>query len=326
VHNFIKACPACQTQGKPSVRDHWPLTPIIPIGLFAKWGIDFIGPISPASRATRSRYIILATDYASKWVEAKATRKNDGKTAGQFLYECVLMRFGAPWELVSDRGKHFINEVIMGIVKQHQIQHRLTTPYNPKANGLTEKANGLVCTILKKIVEVHKTDWDRKLQSAVHAYNTNEKGTTGKSPYFLVYGQDPLTPLELELKTQRTFEEPEPESFLEDRFEYIADLEAERELALEQNEKIQLKRKRRFDRRIRFDPVYEGDSVLLYDSRHKNFPGKLHISWMGPFNVISVFDNGSLQLATLEGEALPTRTNGSRVRKFYDLKDFFEDV
>jgi hypothetical protein len=81
-----------------------------------------------------------------------------------------------------------------------------------------------------------------------------------------------------------------------------------------------------FDRRIRFDPVYEGGSVLLYDSRHKNFPGKLHISWMGPFKVISIFDNGSLQLATLEGEALPTRTNGSRGQKFYDLKDFFEDV
>jgi hypothetical protein len=231
-----------------------------------------------------------------------------------------------PWELVSDRGKHFINKVIKGIVKQHQIQHRLTTPYNPKANGLTEKANGLICAILKKIVEVHKTDWDRKLQSAVHAYNTAVKGTTGKSPYFLVYGQDPLTPLELELKTQRTFEEPEIENFLAEILDFIADLEAERELALEKTVDGQQERKKRFDTRIRFDPVYEGYSVLLYDSWHKNFRGKLHISWMGPFKVTSVFDNGSLQLATLEGEALPTRSNGSRVRKFYDLKDFFEDV
>jgi hypothetical protein len=134
---------------------------------------------------------------------------------------------------------------------------------------LTEKANGLVCAILKKIVEVHKTDWDRKLQSAVHAYNTAVKGTTGKSPYFLVYGQDPLTPLELELKTERTFEEPELESFLEDRLDFIADLEAERELAHEKTLDVQHERKKRFDRRIQLYSVYEGDSVLLFDSRHK---------------------------------------------------------
>jgi transposase InsO family protein len=89
---------------------------------------------------------------------SKANPENDGNIVGQFLYECVLMRFGAPWELVSYRGKHFINELIKGIVKQHQIQHRLTTPSNPETNGLTKKANGLVCAILKKIIEVHKTD------------------------------------------------------------------------------------------------------------------------------------------------------------------------
>jgi hypothetical protein len=136
-----------------------------------------------------------------------------------------------------------------------------------------------------------------------------------------VYGQDPLTPLELELKTERTFEEPELEGFLEARLDCVADLEAERELALEKTLDVQQERKKRFDRRLRFDPVYEGDSVL-YKGLHKNFPGKLHISWMGPFKVMSVFDNGFLQLATLEGETLSTRTNGSRVRKFYDLKDF----
>ena len=208
VHDYIKTCRSCQFQGKPTVRNHWPLTPISALGLFVKWGIDFIGPISPVSAGARNRYIILATDYASKWVEAKATKKADGRTAGQFLYDHILMRFGAPWELESDRGKHFLNEVIRAIVEQHQMRHRLTTPYNPKANGLTEKANGLVVAILKKIIEVHKTDWDRKLQSAVHAYNTKIKQTTGKSPYYLVYGQDPLAIVEWEIPTDRTIENP----------------------------------------------------------------------------------------------------------------------
>jgi hypothetical protein len=203
----------------------------------------------------------------------------------------------------------------------------LATPYNPKANGLTEKANGLVCKVLKRIIEAHKTDWDRKLASAVHAYNITSKQTTERSPYFLVYGQEPITPVELDVVTARTMEEPLSleEMFMENRLGQIEDLEVERDIALERTEKVQQQRKEKYDKKIRLEPVEKGDSVLLYDSRHQKFPGKLHISWMGPFQVFEVYDNGSLQLATMQGELLPTRTNGTRVCKYHDLKEYFKD-
>ena len=108
-----------------------------------------------------------------------------------------MMRFGHPLELVSDRGNHFLNDVIFNITS------RKTTPYNPKANGLTERANGIVGKILNKMVSAHKTDWDRKLPSAVHVYNTSEKWTTSKSPFFLVFGQGAIHGVELEVKTLR---------------------------------------------------------------------------------------------------------------------------
>ena len=71
---FVGRCDQCQRTGAPSFRNHWPLTPIIPLAPFEKWGIDFIGPIDPRS-ARKRRYIILATDYATKWVEARTTVK-----------------------------------------------------------------------------------------------------------------------------------------------------------------------------------------------------------------------------------------------------------
>jgi hypothetical protein len=122
-------------------------------------------------------------------------------------------------------------------------------------------------------------------------------------------------------------EEPLPleEGFLEDRLGQIEDLEVEHSMALERTEKIQERRKERYNKRIRLEPVNKGDSVLLFDSRHQKFPGKLHISWMGPYKVLDVFENGSLQLGMLEGEPLPTRTNGTRVRKYHDLKEYFKD-
>jgi hypothetical protein len=104
----------------------------------------------------------------------------------------------------------------------------------------------------------------------------------------------------------------------------IKDLEVERQLALDRTEQVQEQRKQRYDERIRFEKVYKGDTVLLYDSRHHKFPGKLHIAWMGPFQVLEVFDNGLLQLGTMEGEALPTRTNGSRIHKFHDFWEYFK--
>ena len=104
-------------------------------------------------------------------------------------------------ELVSDRKKHFLSDVIVNITSKYLIKHWKTIPYNPKTNGLMEQANGIVGKILNKMVSVHKMDWDQKLPSAVHAYNTSEKKTKGKSPYFLVFGQTTLYGIEMEVET-----------------------------------------------------------------------------------------------------------------------------
>jgi len=142
VRTFVNNCDQLQRTRAPTFRNHWPLTPIIPLAPFEKWGIDFIGPINPAS-ARKKRYIILAIDYATKWVEARALRRNDVLTAASFLFEEIMMRFGHPLELVSNRGTHFLSDVIENITSTYQIKHRKTTLYNPKANGLTKRANGL---------------------------------------------------------------------------------------------------------------------------------------------------------------------------------------
>jgi hypothetical protein len=106
------------------------LTPIIPLAPFEKWGIDFIGPISPVS-SQKKRYIILATDYATKWVEARATRKNDAKTSALFFFEEIMMRFGHPLELVSDRGTHFLNDVIV----DHKVSYQTPKDHSLQSEG-----------------------------------------------------------------------------------------------------------------------------------------------------------------------------------------------
>ena len=323
VKAYVRACDQCQRTGAPSFRNHWPLTPIIPIAPFEKWGIDFIGPIKPIT-GRRRRYIILATDYATKWVEARATRRNDANTAAEFLFEDIMMRFGHPLELVSDRGTHFLNDVIADITTKYLINHRKTTPYNPKANGLTERANGIVGKMLNKMVSAHKTDWDEKLASAIHAYNTSEKKTTGRSPYFLVFGQEVLHGIEMEVETYRVLAARYGNRIPDSEFRLLAieDLEEVRRDALEQTKKVQALRKEEFDEKVPTSHgIEEGGMVLLYDNRYKEFPGKLHTRWMGPFKVTQIFPNGSLQLEDLQGNWLDTRVNGSRVKRYEQEAD-----
>jgi hypothetical protein len=79
---------------------------------FMKWGLDFIGPIKPTRRLTRNKYILVAIDYAIKWVEAKALVTNIAVVKAKFLYEYILIKFGCPLTIVTDQGVHFINDTI----------------------------------------------------------------------------------------------------------------------------------------------------------------------------------------------------------------------
>jgi hypothetical protein len=118
VKNFVDSCNQRQRTGAPSFRNHWPLTPIIPLAPFEKWGIDFIGPISPVS-SQKKRYIILATDYTTKWVEARATRKNDAQTSASFLFEEIMMKRNA---LSQRRNCGFDHKVSYQTPEDHPLE------------------------------------------------------------------------------------------------------------------------------------------------------------------------------------------------------------
>ena len=88
---------------------------------FAKWGIDFVGPIKPPSKSSRAQYILIGIDYLTKWVEAKATLRNDACTTAKFLFENIFTRYGLPLEIVSDQGVHFVNEVIEFLLAEFMV-------------------------------------------------------------------------------------------------------------------------------------------------------------------------------------------------------------
>ncbi|GJY76121.1 reverse transcriptase domain-containing protein [Tanacetum coccineum] len=133
-HDFVTRCDICQRQGKISQRDEMPQNSIQVCEIFDMWGIDFMGPF-PSSRG--NKYILVAVDYLSKWVEAKALPTNDARVVCKFL-KSLFARFGAPRAIISDRGTHFCNDQFAKVMLKYGVTHRLSTAYHPQTSGQVE--------------------------------------------------------------------------------------------------------------------------------------------------------------------------------------------
>ena len=107
-----------------------PHQPILSLEPFQKWGLDFVGPFKPtATRTGNIKYIIVATDYCTKLVEAKALRNNTAASMAKFICEHLWCLFGCPIELISDQGAHVLNQIIRELTTHYAVVHKKSTPY-----------------------------------------------------------------------------------------------------------------------------------------------------------------------------------------------------
>ncbi|GJX08591.1 reverse transcriptase domain-containing protein [Tanacetum coccineum] len=177
--NLVKHCDACQRQGKISQRDEMPQNAIQVCEIFDLWGIDFMGPF-PSSRG--NKYILVAVDYLSKWVEAKALPTNDARVVCKFLKN-LFARFGTPRAIISDRGTHFCNDQFAKVMAKYGVTHRLSTPYHPQTSGQVEVSNRGIKRILERTIGENRASWSDKLDDALWAFRTAYKTPIGCTPY-----------------------------------------------------------------------------------------------------------------------------------------------
>nr|GEZ88866.1 DNA-directed DNA polymerase [Tanacetum cinerariifolium] len=193
---LVKHCDSCQRQGKVSQRDEMPQNFIQICEIFDVWAIDFMGPF-PSSKG--NKYILVAVDYLSKWVKAKALPTNDVRVVVKFL-KSLFSRFGTPKAIISDRGTHFCNDKFSRVMAKYGVTHRLSTAYHPQTSGRVEVTNRRLKRILERTVGENRALWSDKLEDALWAFCTAYKTSIGCTPYRLVYGKACHLPLEIEHK------------------------------------------------------------------------------------------------------------------------------
>nr|XP_009770314.1 PREDICTED: uncharacterized protein LOC104221036 [Nicotiana sylvestris] len=166
-------------------------------GLFSVWGVDVIGPIEPVA-SNGYRFIMVAINYFTKWVEAASYKAITNKVIAYFVRDCIVCRFGVPESIITDDATNLNNDLMKAMCETFKIKHKNSTTYLPQMNGAIEATNKSIKKILRKMVHNYK-QWHAKLPFALIGYCTTICTSTGATPYLLVYGTEGIIPAEVKM-------------------------------------------------------------------------------------------------------------------------------
>ena len=263
VTRYCKSCDVCEkTVNKGSV----PKVPLEKMPLidkpFKRVAIDLVGPIGPPSEDGH-RYILTMVDFATRHPEVVPLKNIDTETVAEALVD-IFSRLGVPEEILSDLGAQFVSECMKEVARLLSIKQLTTTPYHPMCNSLTEKFNGTMKSMLKRLCSEQPRQWHRYINPLLFAYREVPQESTGFSPFELLYGRAVRGPMFIlkELWTKE-LEEPEVKNSYQYVFELREKLEDTLKLAHSELQKAQHKGKHNYDRKAKVRRFAQGDKVLI---------------------------------------------------------------
>jgi hypothetical protein len=211
VADLVQKCKNCQKcardQKQPSsltqlIQPTWPLQ---------RWGLDLLGPLSPAQG--NLRYVVVAVEYFFKWIKAKPLATITSATVQKFFWQNIVCRFGVPKAITIDNGTQFDAETFKDLCDQISTKIHFASVRHPESNGLVERANGIIMTgIMKLIFNQPRGKWLDELVKVVWSHNTSILRSTGFTPFKLLFGDEAITPEEAKAGSIRTVASVEDEA------------------------------------------------------------------------------------------------------------------
>uniref|UniRef100_A0A2N9HQ18 Uncharacterized protein n=1 Tax=Fagus sylvatica TaxID=28930 RepID=A0A2N9HQ18_FAGSY len=277
---------------------------------------QYFGPL-PRAPGNR-QWLIVATDYFTKWVEAEPLVHITDADSKRFVWKNIITRFGIPRVLVSDNGSQFTSGPFREFCEQYDIRNHFSTPAYPQTNGQAESSNKTLLDGIKKRLEKAKGRWVEELPNILWTYRTTPRCSTGETPFSLTYGVEAVIPLEIGLPTICTeyYDPVTNETSLATDLDFA---EERRDSALIHLAAYQNGLRRIYEKRINPRELAVGDLVLRKVMGAKQDPthGKLGPNWEGPYKIASVAGTGAFMLIGPNDTPVKRPWNICNLKKYY---------
>ncbi|XP_057740617.1 uncharacterized protein LOC130957791 [Arachis stenosperma] len=250
--DYAKACQECQKHGSVQQIPMDELHSIIKPWPFRGWALDLIGLIHPPS-SKQHKFILVAINYFTKWVEAAPLIEAGQNEIIDFVEEHIIHQFEIPQTLSTDQRTMFTGQQIKNFAASRNINMVTSTTYYAQANGQVEAANKILISLIKNHIENKPRTWHETLSQVLWAYRNSPRGSTGTSPYKLVYGHDGVLPLEINLNILRVSRQNDlpVDDYWNAMFDELNELDSERILALDNVIRQKESIARSYNRRIK---------------------------------------------------------------------------
>ncbi|UYV71437.1 hypothetical protein LAZ67_8003186, partial [Cordylochernes scorpioides] len=318
VSEFVKTCHLCQSRKGSNQLPSGLLQPIPPANFpFERIGIDFVGPLP--STKNRKKWIIVLTDYYTRYAETRAVSEATVKEVSKFLVEDIFLRHGAPQYLISDRGSQFTSNLMKEVMKTCKIKHCFTTSYHPQTNGLTERLNRTLINMLSMYVNTDQKNWDEILPFITHAYNTTIQETTGYSPFFLMFGREPTSLLD-DRNISVDIDKDDYDEYIKHHLDKI---NRTRKLVINNTIKTQERMKKNYDKKHMERSYEPGELVAVWTPVRKiGKCEKLLRKYFGPYRILKKLSNVNYLIEPKDNPGQdPLIVHVSRLKPYFERID-----
>ncbi|XP_033138789.1 uncharacterized protein LOC117129318 [Brassica rapa] len=314
---YARRCDKCQRHA-PSIHSPTELlrTSAAPYP-FMRWGMDIIGPM-PNSR--QRRFVLVLTEYFTKWIEAEAFAQVTEKEVRGFVWKNIICRHGLPYEIVTDNGSQFMAGNFKDFCNKWNIRLSPSTPRYPQGNGQAESSNKIIIDGIKKRLDLKKGHWADELDGVLWSHRTTPRGATKSTPFSLAYGMEAMAPAEVNVTSLRRSKMPQHVELNQEMLlDALDGLEEKRDQALLRIQNYQNKIESYYNKKVRSRPLELGDLVIrkVFENTKEPNAGKLGANWEGPYKITRVVKPGVYRLETSRGEAIPRAWNSMHLRRFY---------
>lgn len=188
IEQKVKSCKRCICAKSPNLPE---LAPLVNIETSRPLELVCLDFLSLETAVGGYDSILVVTDHFTRYACAYPTRNQEAKTVARILCEEYVVHYGIPERLHSDQGANFQGKVMTQLCKLLGINKSRTTPYHPPGNGMCERFNKTLISMLKTLDPRNKPRWKEHVASLVHAYNCTQHESTHYSPFYLMFGRTP---------------------------------------------------------------------------------------------------------------------------------------